>query len=565
MEFGLAYTRMFRPHHLPYEHRAFRDPMNRTVRRSGRINTLWALLLGAGAAIAVLVTLLNLGGPGRGDDTNKLTLYCAAGVRSAMDQIAERYKEECGVTVEIQYGGSGTLLHNKIKINKFDTADLFLAADDSYTTEAVEKELAAETLPIAHMRPVIAVRKDSSKKIESIEDLLGNDVAVAVANPDQAAIGEATQERLSQVAAGDTTLWQKLEQHVTRRGVFKPTVTDVAADVKLGSVDAGIVWDSTVAMPKFRDELKAVPVPELDGDPGLVTVCVLSSSRHPTAALKFARYMSARDRGLPVFEEYGLKPVEGDVWAEQPEITFFCGAVNRRAVEQIIEEFQQREGVFVDTRYDGCGSLTGTMGLIDDQSPDLGFPDVYMACDVYFLENVKQWFQEAANVSDTEIVIAVPKGNTKVKQLSDLVKPGIRVAIGEPDQCTIGALTRRLLVKEGLYKPLIEKQTQEDEVVVEKPSSAMLVPDVVGGHVDAALAYITDVLANRDSVDIVRIDSPLNLAIQPFSIAKTSDHKYLTRRLFRKIASSPEAFEDAGFHFRLDEDPAAEKSEAPGP
>ena len=93
----------------------------------------------------------------------------------------------------------------------------------------------------------------------------------------------------------------------------------------------------------------------------------------------------------------------------------------------------------------------------------------------------------------------------------------------------------------------------------------MLVPDVVGGHVDAALAYITDVLANRDSVDIVRIDSPLNLAIQPFSIAKTSDHKYLTRRLFRKIASSPEAFEDAGFHFRLDEDPAAEKSEAPGP
>jgi hypothetical protein len=35
-------------------------------------------------------------------------------------------------------------------------------------------------------------------------------------------------------------------------------------------------------------------------------------------------------------------------------------------------------------------------------------------------------------------------------------------------------------------------------VVVEKSSSALLVPDVVTGHVDAAVAYITDVMANRD-------------------------------------------------------------------
>jgi hypothetical protein len=62
---------------------------------------------------------------------------------------------------------------------------------------------------------------------------------------------------------------------------------------------------------------------------------------------------------------------------------------------------------------------------------------------------------------------------------------------------------------------------------------------------------MTDVKANLDTVDVVRFDSPLNLAIQPFSIAKTSDHKYLGRRLFRKISESPEAFEKVGFHFRL--------------
>jgi ABC-type molybdate transport system substrate-binding protein len=402
---------------------------------------------------------------------------------------------------------------------------------------------------------VIAVRKDNPKRIASLEDLLADDVLVAVANAEQAAVGKATRQRLSAIVAGDTNRWAQLERHITERklGVFKPTVNDVASDVKLGSVDAGFVWDSTVAMPTFRDELLAITVPELEGEPDLVSVCVLNSSRRPTAALKFARYLAARDRGLPVFEQYGLRPVEGDVWVERPEITFFCGAVNRRAVEPIITDFQNREDCVVNTIYDGCGILTSRMKTIEGQRQAQGFPDVYMACDVYYLENVKQWFQEAANVSDTEIVMAVPKGSAKVQSLNDLIKPGIRVAVGEPDQCTIGALTRRLLAKEGLYDALKEKQKQEGEVVVEKSSSALLVPDVVTGHVDVAVAYITDVMASRDKVDVLPIDSSLNLAIQPFSIARNSDHKYLVRRLFRRIAESPKAFEDVGFHFRLNE------------
>jgi molybdate transport system substrate-binding protein len=139
-----------------------------------------------------------------------------------------------------------------------------------------------------------------------------------------------------------------------------------------------------------------------------------------------------------------------------------------------------------------------------------------------------------------------------VQSLEDLIKPGVRVAVGEPTQCTIGALTRRLLQAEGLWEKLQQKQRQDGEVVVEKSSSSMLVPDVVTGHVDAAMAYISDTLASHDKVDIVRIKSKQNLAIQPFSIAKSSQHKHLGRRLFQRIADSPERFRSAGFRFRID-------------
>ncbi|MDA1163909.1 MAG: molybdate ABC transporter substrate-binding protein [Planctomycetota bacterium] len=519
-------------------------------RRSGRVNALWALLAGGAAIVGVMAFLLSLGGPGQAPPGQTLVMFCAAGLRVPVEEIAAEYEEKYGVHIELQYGGSNTLL-NQIQVDKYGSSDLLLAADDFYTDKAYEEGLAQERLSIAWMRPVIVVAKDNPQNIHSIRDLLKDDIRVSLGSPEQAAIGQAVQKRLKAYKTDDSDLWANLEEHVTKVGVFKPTVNDVANDVLIGAVDAGIVWDSTVAMPKYGESLIGIPVDELDGDPNLISLCVLTSSEQPTAALKFARYLTARDRGLPVFKKFGMRPIDGDIWVENPEITFFCGAINRRAVAQIVDEFSDREAVTVNTIYDGCGILTGRMKAIDGQNPNLGFPDVYMACDRYYLDNVKEWFQDDANVSDAEIVIVVSKGSDQVKSLEDLIKPGIRVSIGQPEQCTIGALTRRLLVEQGLYEKLKEKQTADGEVVVEKSSSALLIPDVISGHADATVAYITDTIATREGIDIIRIKSPLNLAIQPFSIARTSVHKHLVRRLFARVSEAKDSFEAAGFRFRL--------------
>jgi ABC-type molybdate transport system substrate-binding protein len=108
-----------------------------------------------------------------------------------------------------------------------------------------------------------------------------------------------------------------------------------------------------------------------------------------------------------------------------------------------------------------------------------------------------------------------------------------------------------MLTEQGLYKKLKEKQKADGEVVVEKSSSALLIPDVLSGHADATIAYIKDTVATRKDIDIIKIESPLNLAIQPFSIARTSVHKHLVRRLFARVAGAKDSFEKAGFRFRL--------------
>ena len=528
----------------------FRRP--RRVLRTGSINPVWTVLLLAVAAGVGLTWMLRQLSTPHTPDLQPLRLYCAAGIRGPVELAVRQYRDDYGVPVEIQYGGSNTLL-SQLQVNASEDADLFLAADDFYTDQARDLGLAREVFPLAYSVPVVAVQSGNPKGIATVRDLLRPDVKVALADPDQAAVGKATRDRLQKVSGTQGTLWDELTAHVTRSGVFKATVNDIANDVKLGAVDAAIVWDSTLAQPAYNDAIDGVSLPELAGDPDLISLTVLKSSRHRPAALRFARYLSARDRGLEKFRESGFQPVEGDVWEERPELTFFCGAVNRRVVEGIVADFMRDEGVVVNTVFDGCGILTSRMRTIDAQRVDLGFPDLYMACDKYYLDDiadVRQWFLDAAYISEADLVLVVPKGSTRVTSLADVVKPGVRFAIGQPDQCTIGVLSWQLLERAGLADALREKLAKPEEVVVAKSSSAHLVPDVVTGHVDAAIAYVTDTLSSRDRVDVLPLNVPDSKAVQPITIARSSPHKYLARRLFARIAASREAFEKAGFRYR---------------
>ncbi|MBI2479500.1 MAG: hypothetical protein HYV60_12960, partial [Planctomycetia bacterium] len=89
-------------------------------------------------------------------------------------------------------------------------------------------------------------------------------------------------------------------------------------------------------------------------------------------------------------------------------------------------------------------------------------------------------------------------------------------------------------------------------LVNETTSSAFLIPQVSTGAADAVLAYRTDTRAEGERLGVVDIDSQLAKAIQPFSLARSSDHKYLGRRLFAKLAQSRDKFESQGFNWRLD-------------
>jgi len=463
-----------------------------------------------------------------------IMLYCAASNRAVMESVRADFEKELGQQLQIQYGPSQTLL-TSLQVSR--TGDLFLPADDSYIDMAQEKELIEEVIPLARMEAVIAVKKGNPKQIRSYADLLREDVRLVQASPDAAAVGKITRDVLS-----ESGQWQSLE---TATLAFRTTVTDVANDLVVGAADAGIVYDAVL---HTYPQLEAVRITELEPAVSKIMMAVTKSTRRPAAALKFARFAAARDRGLRHYEQYGFTTVDGEEWAEIPRLTLFAGSMLRPALDHTVTEFERREGVEVTRVYNGCGILVAQMQAGQK-------PDAYFACDSEFMEQVSELFPTPIDVSENELVILVQKGNPHgISNLRDLTKEGLRVGIGHEKQCAMGWLTQNTLKEGGIQKEVMAN------VTVQTPTGDMLVNQLRAKSLDAAVAYLSNAAGSGEFLDAVRIEGiACAIATQPFAIARNSRYHQTMSRLFERIrsADSQESFLAEGFRWQLSDSSAA--------
>ncbi len=460
-------------------------------------------------------------------EVEPLVLFCAASNRAVVESIRAKYEKEFHRPIQIQYGASQTLLSS---IEVSGTGDLFLPADDSFVDLGREKGLLSEVFPLATMRGVVAVRRGNPKGIQSFFDLSRAEVRVVQASPDASAIGKRTRETLTELS-----LWDGLE---TATLAFRTTVTDVANDLVVDSADAGIVYDAVL---RTYPDLEPIELPELKGIVSQVSLAVISGSKQPQAAIHFARYIAARDRGLKHYAEHGFLIASGDVWSDVPELTVFAGSMLRPAIDETIVAFEQREGVRVTRVYNGCGILVAQMKAGQH-------PDAYFACDREFMNQVPDLFPKPIDVSINELVILVQKGNPLgIEVLRDLTKPGLRVGVGHEKQCAMGWLTQNTLREGGVQLEVMEN------VTVQSPTGDMLVNQLRAGSLDAAVAYLSNAAGAADYLDAIPIQGlSCSVAVQPYAVAEGSTNAQLAERLFQKICSaeSQEIFQAEGFRWQ---------------
>ena len=483
--------------------------------------------------LVALCGLLFLQGGRRGEPVERLVLHCAAGMRAPVAEIVENYEKEFGTKINVSYDGSGSLA-SKIKVAG---GDLYLPADISYIDSLRDEGYVDESIPVAELTAGIAVRRGNPQNIKTLADLQRADVKVSLGES-SAAIGKLTQKVLS-----DLGQWEAIKRNVT---VFKPTVNNVAEDVELSAVDAGIVWDSMIHL---YENVEFISVHEFEQHRRRATIGVLSSTIDATAALQFARYLTAEDRGLQIFRNHGFNVVDGDKWERVPEITFFSGSMLRPAINDQLEEFQNREGVRINVVFEGCGTLVSQM--------EAGArPDGYFSCDARFLDMVRDRFEPPSIVTRNDVVLLVPKGNPdNFQSLQDLSRPDVRVGVAHPEKSALGFLTRSMLERLELWEPI----EQAGNIVVLASKGDELVNQMQVGSLDAAILYRSNAMASpqiMEHCEIIEMNGTDAFAEQLYAVSRNSDHRQLMHRLQESLTgpAGKQAFLKYGFHWQLNDE-----------
>lgn len=135
-------------------------------------------------------------------------------------------------------------------------------------------------------------------------------------------------------------------------------------------------------------------------------------------------------------------------------LTIFVGAASKPATEAAIKLFEKETGVAVDVSFGGSGFVLSQMVLA--QKGDIYFPG---SSD--YMEKAKK---EGYVYPNTEKVVVylvpginVQKGNPKnIKTLKDLTRPGIKVAIANPQGVCVGAYAVEII--ENSFLPAERKK-----------------------------------------------------------------------------------------------------------
>ena len=117
--------------------------------------------------------------PANSDGGNsELVIYCALGIRDAVDAVAQAYTEKYGIPVRLETNSSGALEKSLVVDKKFgkSRADLYIPADSFFAEKAASKDLIRESIPLAQFRLVLATKPEATVEVASLDQLLASDV-----------------------------------------------------------------------------------------------------------------------------------------------------------------------------------------------------------------------------------------------------------------------------------------------------------------------------------------------------------------------------------------------------
>lgn len=210
-----------------------------------------------------------------------LLIFAGSASKPVLEEINRNFENENKVKVEVNFGGSGTIL-SQMKLAK--KGDVYIPGSSDFMEKAkAEKLVLPETEErIAYLVPCICVPKDNPKNINSLEGLADKDLKIGIGVPQTVCAGLYAAEIME--ASG---LKEKIKPQIV---TYAESCEKTASLIVMKNVDAVFGWD--VFENWAPDKIKSVPI-ELKylKRIGYIPAVVSKYSENKTLALKYIKYL----------------------------------------------------------------------------------------------------------------------------------------------------------------------------------------------------------------------------------------------------------------------------------
>lgn len=260
------------------------------------------------AGLLLIITVLAAMAAGcGGEKPAEITAFCGSASQPAMEEAAAAFTAATGITVYLNFSGSGTML-SQMKVDK--SGDLYIPGSPDYMALAERDGVVdpATVKIIAYLVPAILVPEGNPKNIQSLADLARPGVEVGIGDPRSVCVGLYAYE----IMEYNGLLEAIAPNIVTHAESCSKTATLVA----LKAVDAIIGWR---VFASWHDNIEAVylkpaELPRLAYIPGAVS----NYTQDRESAGKFLDFLVSPE-GQEIFGRWGYLATEAAAREYAPE------------------------------------------------------------------------------------------------------------------------------------------------------------------------------------------------------------------------------------------------------
>lgn len=232
--------------------------------------------------------------------TDKVTVFAAASLTNALDDIAAQYKKEKQGYIVASYASSSTLAR---QIEQGAPADIFISADQQWMNYVSDKQLIAENTRhtlLGNQLVLIAPKESKLEKIDINKETkwksLLADGRLAVGDPDHVPVGIYAKESLQYLKAWDMVNPLMARTNNVRSGM---------ALVERAEVPLGIVYGSDAVASK---KVKVVGVFPPESHKPVEYPIVIIKGHEKQAVRDFYDYLKTPE-AAEIFKRYGFSPL----------------------------------------------------------------------------------------------------------------------------------------------------------------------------------------------------------------------------------------------------------------